>query len=37
VGLDGTIVGMTGFGASAPGPVLYDRFGFTKENVITQS
>jgi transketolase len=37
VGLDGTVVGMTGFGASAPGSVLYERFGFTKENVITQA
>ncbi|MCK4356345.1 hypothetical protein KAW44_04610, partial [Candidatus Bipolaricaulota bacterium] len=37
VGLDGTTVGMTGFGASAPGPVVYERFGFTKENVITQA
>jgi len=37
VGLDGTTVGMTGFGASAPGPVLYERFGFTKENVIAQA
>lgn len=37
MGLDGTTVGMTGFGASAPSPVLYERFGFTKENVITQA
>jgi transketolase len=37
VGLDGTVVGMTGFGASAPGHVLYEHFGFTKENVITQA
>lgn len=37
VGLDGTTVGMTGFGASAPGPTVYKRFGFTKENVITQA
>jgi len=37
VGLDGTVVGMTGFGASAPGPVLYEHFGFTKDNVISQA
>ena len=37
VGLDGTTVGMTGFGASAPGPILCEHFGFTKENVITQA
>ena len=37
VGLDGITVGMTGFGASAPGPVLYEHFGFTKDNVISQA
>jgi transketolase len=30
---DGDQVGMTGFGASAPQPVLYEHFGFTAENV----
>jgi len=29
VGLDGAVVGMTGFGASAPAPELYERFGIT--------
>ncbi len=33
VGLDGAIVAMNGFGASAPGGLLFKRFGFTKENV----
>jgi transketolase len=30
---DGDQVGMTGFGASAPQPDLYEHFGFTAENV----
>ena len=29
VGLDGAVVGMRGFGASAPAPELYERFGIT--------
>jgi len=33
VGMDGAIIGMTGFGASAPGPELLVRFRFTAENV----
>ncbi len=33
VGLDGTVVGMESFGASAPGGVLFKKFGFTKEKV----
>ena len=33
VGLDGAIVGMEGFGASAPGGTAMERFGFTAENV----
>lgn len=33
-GLDGAIVGMTSFGASAPGKVLAKHFGFTVENVV---
>jgi len=33
VGLDGDVVGMDGFGASAPGDLLYEKFGFTAENV----
>jgi transketolase len=30
---DGDQVGMTGFGASAPQPALYEHFGFTADNV----
>ena len=33
VGLDGAMVGMKGFGASAPAGLLFKKFGFTKENV----
>ena len=33
VGLDGEIVSMEGFGASAPGEVLFKHFGFTAANV----
>ncbi|TKJ29970.1 MAG: transketolase [Chloroflexi bacterium B3_Chlor] len=33
VGLDGAVVGMQSFGASAPGEVLYQQFGITAENV----
>lgn len=34
VGLDGAIVAMNGFGASAPANVLFKKFGFTVENVV---
>lgn len=34
VGLDGATITMEGFGASAPFDVLFERFGFTKQNVI---
>ena len=34
VGLDGAVVGMTGFGASAPGNVLFEHFGFTVDHVV---
>lgn len=34
VGLTGKILGMKTFGASAPGPVLYEKFGFTSANVV---
>lgn len=33
VGLDGALVTMDGFGASAPATVLFDHFGFTPERV----
>ena len=34
VGLTGKIIGMDTFGSSAPGPVLYEKFGFTSTNII---
>ena len=34
VGLDGAVVGMHGFGASAPADVLFPHFGFTVERVV---
>ncbi len=34
VGLDGKTVTMHGFGASAPAAALFEKFGFTKENVV---
>jgi len=37
VGLDGAIVGMGGFGASAPGDELMHHFGFTCANVVKQA
>jgi transketolase len=33
----GRVVGMTTFGASAPGPVLYEKFGFTVANVVAHA
>lgn len=37
VGLDGDVVGMTGFGESGPAPDLFRHFGFTIENVVTRA
>jgi len=34
VGLSGKIIGMETFGASAPAPILYEKFGFTVEKII---
>ena len=34
VGLQGMIIGMDTFGASAPGPVLYEKFGFTEAKIV---
>jgi len=34
VGLDGAVVGMKSFGASAPGGDLYRHFGFTVGNIV---
>jgi transketolase len=37
VGEDGDILGMNGYGASAPQPQLYEHFGFTPENVAVRA
>ena len=37
VGLDGEIVGVDRFGASAPGEMVLEKFGFTTENVINKA
>ena len=34
VGLEGAIIGVTDFGASAPGPVVMAEFGFTPERLV---
>lgn len=34
IGEDGVFVGMTGFGASAPAEVLYDKFGITADAIV---
>ncbi|WP_082382732.1 transketolase [Brevundimonas sp. DS20] len=34
IGEDGAFIGMTGFGASAPAEVLYDKFGVTADAVV---
>lgn len=34
IGEDGAFIGMTGFGASAPAEVLYEKFGITSEAVV---
>jgi transketolase len=33
-GLDGAVIGMKGYGASAPFAKLFDKYGFTVENVV---
>ena len=37
VGLDGRVVAMDSFGASAPAGTLFPHFGFTVENVVKQA
>ena len=37
IGLEGAVVGMEGFGASAPGEVLYEKFGITAANVVARA
>jgi transketolase len=36
VGLDGKVIGLDRFGASAPGDILMEKFGFTVDNIIAQ-
>jgi transketolase len=37
VGLEGGVVGQDRFGASAPYEVLFEKFGFTVENVVQKA
>jgi transketolase len=37
VGTEGAVVGMEGFGASAPGSVLYEKFGITADVVVARA
>ena len=37
VGLDGAIVGLNRFGASAPASTLYEKFGITSERVVEEA
>jgi len=37
VGLDGDVVGIDQFGASAPGKILMEHFGFTAENIVKRA
>jgi len=37
VGLDGDIISIDTFGASAPGEILFEKFGFTVENVVNRA
>jgi transketolase len=37
VGLDGDVVGIDRFGASAPGPIVMKEFGFSAENVAARA
>ncbi|USC84890.1 transketolase [Staphylococcus xylosus] len=36
VGTEGKVIGIDGFGASAPGDLVVEKYGFTKENVLNQ-
>jgi transketolase len=37
VGLDGEVLGLDRFGASAPGPIVLEKLGFTSENIATRA
>lgn len=36
VGLEGKVIGINSFGASAPGDLVVEKYGFTKENILKQ-
>ncbi len=36
VGLEGDVIGLNSFGESAPGNILFEHFGFTKEQIISK-
>lgn len=37
LGTRGTVIGMTGFGASAPGGIMMENFGFTTEKIVEKA
>jgi transketolase len=37
VGLDGVAIGLSRFGASAPGGVLYEQFGLTAQHMAAEA
>jgi transketolase len=37
VGLDGDVLGVDRFGASAPGPIVLEELGFTSENIVARA
>ncbi len=37
VGDEGTVIGITGFGASAPYKVIFEKYGFTVKNVVSRA
>jgi transketolase len=36
VGLEGLVIGMDSFGESAPGPALFDHFGFAPAEIVAR-
>ena len=37
VGIEGKVIGIDSFGASAPGDLVVEKYGFTKENILKTS
>jgi transketolase len=37
IGFDGDFIGMSGFGASAPAKILYEKFGITAKNIVERA